>query len=295
MNRIYFPISEETARTAKLLNSFRDYVPGSATAEYKRYCDDIYTTAENVAERFPYLADKAEAKAQNYAKKLAAHYNAYYRNEASCPSVMICGPANFPTRKKERQNSRRDSLQEEWKKLQSYADSIRTMGTGGISADDPQAVERLHQKIKELEAIREHWKSINAYYRKHKTMQGFPEPLTEQEKNHIAFMESNNFARFGLFDTSNLSAKIRNTKERLERLEKEKAKETTVKETSLFQIVENTEIMRLQLIFPEKPDEETRSILKSNGFRWSPKNQAWQRQLTNAARYAAENILKKTE
>ena len=56
-------------------------------------------------------------------------------------------------------------------------------------------------------------------------------------------------------------------------------------------LVENTEIMRLQLIFPDKPDEETRNILKGNGFRWSPKNGAWQRQLTNNAKYAANQVL----
>ena len=36
------------------------------------------------------------------------------------------------------------------------------------------------------------------------------------------------------------------------------------------------------------PDEATREALKSNGFRWSPKAGAWQRQLTSNAYYAAD-------
>ena len=48
---------------------------------------------------------------------------------------------------------------------------------------------------------------------------------------------------------------------------------------------------RLQILFDGKPDEETRAALKSNGFRWSPKNQAWQRQLTRNAEYAARQVL----
>ena len=48
---------------------------------------------------------------------------------------------------------------------------------------------------------------------------------------------------------------------------------------------------RLQILFDDKPDEETRAALKSNGFRWSPKNQAWQRQLTRNAEYAARRVL----
>lgn len=291
MKRIYFPINEAAARAAKELNSFGDYVPGSATAHYRDMCDDVYTAAEDIAQRLPYLGEKAEAKAQHYAKKLAEYYNDYYRNEASCPSVLICGPANFPTRKKERQNSRRDTLQQEFQNLQTYAASIKAMGTGGISADDPNALERLRQKLDMLEAARERMKKINAHFRKYQTMEGYPEPLTEHEKQHISYMVESGFSKWGIYDTSNISATIRSTKERLERLEAQKAQETKETETEFCTVVENTEIMRLQLIFPDKPDEETRNILKGNGFRWSPKNGAWQRQLTNNAKYAAQNVL----
>jgi hypothetical protein len=41
--------------------------------------------------------------------------------------------------------------------------------------------------------------------------------------------------------------------------------------------------MRLQLIFDGKPSDEVREVLKKNGFKWSPKNGAWQRQLTDNA------------
>lgn len=45
---------------------------------------------------------------------------------------------------------------------------------------------------------------------------------------------------------------------------------------------------RLQLIFAEKPDADTRQALKSEGFKWAPSQGAWQRQLNqNAIRAAA--------
>lgn len=51
-------------------------------------------------------------------------------------------------------------------------------------------------------------------------------------------------------------------------------------ETELgFKIERNNDINRLQLKFDGKPNANTRSILKSNGFRWSPREGAWQRQL----------------
>ena len=52
----------------------------------------------------------------------------------------------------------------------------------------------------------------------------------------------------------------------------------------------NTEANRLQIFFEDKPDEATREVLKSNGFRWSPKAGAWQRQLTSNAYYAADYV-----
>lgn len=55
-------------------------------------------------------------------------------------------------------------------------------------------------------------------------------------------------------------------------------------------VIQNTELNRLQLIFDGKPSDEVREILKSNGFKWSPKNTAWQRQLTKNALYAFERI-----
>ena len=47
---------------------------------------------------------------------------------------------------------------------------------------------------------------------------------------------------------------------------------------------------RLQILFEEKPDAATREELKSNGFRWSPKAEAWQRQLTDNAYRSADYI-----
>lgn len=61
--------------------------------------------------------------------------------------------------------------------------------------------------------------------------------------------------------------------------------------TDLFKVVENAEIMRLQLIFDGKPDADTRAVLKKNGFKWSPSNTAWQRQLTQNAKYAVKRVI----
>ena len=49
--------------------------------------------------------------------------------------------------------------------------------------------------------------------------------------------------------------------------------------------------MRVQLVFDGKPDNETRDLLKKNGFKWAPSQGAWQRQLNNAGKYAAHTVM----
>lgn len=60
-----------------------------------------------------------------------------------------------------------------------------------------------------------------------------------------------------------------------------------------FKVERNSDINRLQLKFDGKPDESTRNILKSYGFRWSPREGAWQRQLTGNAEYSLKQVAEK--
>jgi len=55
-------------------------------------------------------------------------------------------------------------------------------------------------------------------------------------------------------------------------------------ENDYFEVIQNEDLNRIQLLFNGKPDEEIRTILKKSGWRWSPKNNCWQRQLTGNAR-----------
>ena len=56
-------------------------------------------------------------------------------------------------------------------------------------------------------------------------------------------------------------------------------------------LVWNYEADRLQILFDSIPDDQKRKELKSYGFKWSPRYQAWQRQLTQNAVYAVKRVL----
>ena len=290
----YYTINEAAAKRAKDMNSFSDYKQGSATAEYRHYVDEAVQLAERQKQRVdPMYHEKIDSLLDTYARKLAANMNKGYEIDARVPSILIAGGSNFPTRKKEKQNAARDSNYREWQDIQGLLDKIRSTGMGGISADDPQAVQKLEKKLESLEKSQETMKAVNAYYRKHKTLDGCPHlPPEELEKLKADMasswhLEDKPFATWAL---SNNSAEIRRVKDRIKSLSQQKEIGFVGWEFDGGKVEANTEANRLQIFFEDKPDEATREALKSNGFRWSPKAGAWQRQLTSNAYYAADYI-----
>ena len=290
----YYTINEAAAKRAKDMNSFSDYKQGSATAEYRHYVDEAVQLAERQKQRVdPMYHEKIDSLLDTYARKLAANMNKGYEIDARVPSILIAGGSNFPTRKKEKQNAARDSNYREWQDIQGLLDKIRSTGMGGISADDPQAVQKLEKKLESLEKSQETMKAVNAYYRKHKTLNGCPHlPPEELEKLKADMasswhLEDKPFATWAL---SNNSAEIRRVKDRIKSLSQQKEIGFVGWEFDGGKVEANTEANRLQIFFEDKPDEATREALKSNGFRWSPKAGAWQRQLTSNAYYAADYV-----
>ena len=56
-------------------------------------------------------------------------------------------------------------------------------------------------------------------------------------------------------------------------------------------VIKNYSENRVQIVFDTKPQPDVISNLKHNGFRWSPRFSAWQRQLTNNAYYAVSRVI----
>ena len=290
----YYPINEAAARRAKEMNSYSDYKPGSATAEYRSYVEEAVQLAERQKARVdPMYHEKIDSLLDTYARKLAANMNKGFEIDARVPSILIAGGSNFPVRKKEKQNAARDTNYREWQDIQGLLDKIRSTGMGGISADDPQAVQKLEKKLAGLEKAQETMKAVNAYYRKHKTLDGCPHLSAESIEKMKADMASQWHIEDKPYPTwalSNNSGEIRRVKERIKSLSQQREIGYVSWEFEGGKVEANTEANRLQILFEEKPDAATREELKSNGFRWSPKAEAWQRQLTDNAYRSADYI-----
>ena len=290
----YYPINEAAARRAKEMNSYSDYKPGSATAEYRSYVEEAVQLAERQKARVdPMYHEKIDSLLDTYARKLAANMNKGFEIDARVPSILIAGGSNFPVRKKEKQNAARDTNYREWQDIQGLLDKIRSTGMGGISADDPQAVQKLEKKLAGLEKAQETMKAVNAYYRKHKTLDGCPHLSAESIEKMKADMASQWHIEDKPYPTwalSNNSAEIRRVKDRIKSLSQQREIGYVGWEFEGGKVEANAEASRLQILFEEKPDAATREELKSNGFRWSPKAEAWQRQLTDNAYRSADYI-----
>jgi hypothetical protein len=304
-------INEEIARTAHTINSMSEYKPNQATNEFNSlvnqfnlFVDTLIKNNKLMDQEKEAVLEEVETIKNRYAYKLAEAINTNSRIESQCASVLISGAGNFPTRKKEKQNQARDNFYKEYGQLfdptnNYYIDKIKNLlQPKAIKSGDELAIEKLELKIEELKKYQETMKKANAYFKKNGNLDNFQE-LTAKEKHDIErTMQMMTYYKgpFPGFNLTNNGANIRRLEKRLEDLKKIKTFPTMTKELSVnddlgFEIVENTELMRLQLKFNGKPEEEVRSILKSNGFKWAPSQSAWQRQLNGNGQYAVKRVI----
>lgn len=290
----YYSINEDAARRAKEMNSFSDCQPGSATAEYRHYVDEAFALAREQKKRVdPMYHEKIDSLLDTYARKLAANMNHGYEIDARVPSILIAGGSNFPVRKKEKQNAARDSNMQEWQYIQGLLDKIRSTGMGGIRQDDPQAIPKLQKKLDGLEKAQETMKAVNAYYRKHGTLDGCPHLSPENLENLKADMASGwHYEKkpFQSWELSNNNAEIRRVRQRIESLTRANEVAYVGWEFDGGHVEANRDQGRLQVFFDGKPEADARQQLKEHGFRWAPSVGAWQRLLNDNAYYASDRI-----
>lgn len=273
---IYAHIDEDAARRGLESYSFSDYKPGSATAEYRAQVDEVLGAAAEAKQQIPeeYHAE-LDRLAARYAAKLADWTNRKNRADAYYPSCMIAGPSGYNIRKHEKQMQRLDKIWSEYSQIQALEERIKNfvheIKHRPIKAGDGGALDKLRAKVDELTKLQEKMKQTNA----------------EARKNGVD-------APYPAWALSNNRQNLKRYADRLAELEKAKNAPTEQAEDGGdgFRIVRNSDIMRLQIIFDDKPDADTRDTLKKNGFKWAPSQGAWQRQLNNNGEYALKSVLK---
>lgn len=299
-------INESTARLAKQMRSFDDYKEGSATASYNAQCAEAAAILEKVKAKCATdeQRERAEYLYNRYCSVLAEAINRDNEIGTRCPSVLICGAGNFPTRKKEKQVAAWGKNMENFRRADHYLDMLKRAHTLAVKSDDPEVLDFLRAKLAGLEEAHALMVSANAYYRKNKTLKGFegipadtmawitrPGVYLPGGRNGDGSPLAFYGKPFPTYELTNSNANIKRVKQRIETLEAVKASNPVEEEHDGYTYRENTEAMRVQFQFDGKPDDETRALLKRNGFRWAPSQGVWQRQLNDNGKYAAHRVM----
>lgn len=169
------------------------------------------------------------------------------------------------------------------KKAEYYEDKASAAeNNNAISSDDPEAITLLKEKVEKLEKQREEMKLLNRTWKKFEKTEdreplyklGYTDSLIERQITSISKHWEKKLVK--TYELTNLGANIKRLKSRIIELERKSKMETKEIIINGITLVTNIEHNRIQIFFDGKPEQETRTDLKRNGFRWSPLNGCWQ-------------------
>jgi len=153
-----------------------------------------------------------------------------------------------------------------------------------ILSSDSDAVEQLQKKLATLIAERDKMKAVNNAWRKCEKGDtsalialGYTPESIQALAARIATAYSWEKQPYVGWQLTNLGATIRSVQKRIDHLGKVQAEpEQTVKGANGIDYEDSPKDNRVRLFFPSKPDDLTRTKLKSFGFRWTPTLGCWQ-------------------
>ncbi len=184
---------------------------------------------------------------------------------------------------------------QEMKKAEYYQNKADSVGKGGISSDDPNAIEKLKSKLEKLQQAQELMKKANKLIKKfpehNARLEGLIELGFSEEKAIDVLNPKYGSIGFASYSLQNNNAEINRLKKRIAELQTLENRTSNEVENDLYKYTECKIENRCMFIFDGKPTEEIRQILKSNGFKWSPSRGAWVRQLNANGIYASKRVI----
>ena len=239
---------------------------------------------ESKSERFHDLANKNKAQAETL----------YNRAHQMAECIPLGQPILVGHHSESRDRNFRDRIHntfgksfETQKKAEYYQEkAARADNPRAISSDDPNAPEKIREKLEGLEKMQAHMKAVNTALRKQDGEALKALGITDAQLKELQTPDFAGRTGFPAYELTNNNANIRRLKLRIAELETKQAEETTETEAAPgVRIVENVELNRVQIFFPSKPADNIRDYLKHSGFHWSSYNGAWQR---HRSRYASD-------
>ena len=244
-----------------------------------------------------FLAQIPDELQDEYEKSYIAKYSEWLHALSRTFSVLITGAGNFNTRRHKKMN---DYERSAWKRFEMWSEKVVKRVNSQQRLVGWAEVERLQNKLDTLTELQEKMKAVNKIVRNSKLseIEQYEElealGLSAHTINAVMAEPQYSYLKKGFqsFELSNNLAKIKATEQAIKR---HTAMATSDDKEFTFDggkvAVCNTD-ERIRIFFDDIPDAETRMMLKKNGFKWSPTNKAWQRQLTPNAIFTLKHYVK---
>ena len=254
------------------------------------------------------LQSMPEQQRERYMENYKRYFSAMIAANSRCASAMITGPARFNTGRNEKAcNSHAKSvtafrewreraleairkateaakpeeqrLEEEWQKVKAFIDDAAST-IHGIDTGTARGYSRA--------LFVSNLAGRLSTYVNHGNVEIIDRAVARLREWNDKVKKPVVTARHSIFKYPELVRKVR------EKQQERASRENRGIPFDGGKVVYNFEEDRLQILFDKIPDTDMRTTLKRNAFKWAPRNQAWQRQLTRNAEYAAGQVLKIT-
>ena len=298
----YAAVKEESEAKKALTGLRRDYAE-SIMSNFEEVEDNPYEDKQEARrERYQELSEKAGKESSRYAQESRDMMSTIPMGQ---PILVGHHSEGRDRRYRQRAWDKMGKSYELSKKSDYYENKAASVGKGGISADDKNAIKKLADKYNAIKTNHQKMLDANKIVKskgndEEKIKKLVDAGWTEEHAKKILAPDFAGRVGFPDYQLTGNTAEMRRIIDRVIDIHSRSLKavgssaDTNTDYSDYgFEVERNTDINRLQLKFPGKPDANVRDILKSNGFRWSPKEGAWQRQLTGNAEYSLKRVMEK--
>ncbi|MBV6306297.1 DUF3560 domain-containing protein [Candidimonas humi] len=186
------------------------------------------------------------------------------------------------------------------KQAEHYAGKADAVGKGGVSSDDPGAIEKLKAQLAQLQAKQDVMKKLNAILRRHAQADAetrvsmlVASGLVDSERaTELMTPDFAGRVGFSPYQLQNNNANMRRVADRIKQLEALADRPERQRCGNGYIYREDSQDNHALFLFDGKPAKDIRDVLKRQGFRWSPTRNAWVRQLTGNAQWAAREVIR---
>lgn len=266
-------------------------------AGFGQYVQEVYDNLKKAAHSERQTAF-VESEIKTFQDRFAKYYNDLLARKGRTMSTFITGGSNFNVRRADKANDAERAKYEEMIEFRDRAVAaiMRELRKMGIEEQGGE-LEVLKKKLLNAQRSQEVMKEANAILRKNIPKEDKVKAIMEKtgmaEPSVLRLFEPDYAKRIGYpqFELTNNLANIHRMEQRVKEMEK---KEAAPSEDIPFEggtISDNAEQDRVQINFDKKPEPAMIEKLKSEGWRWSPSNSAWQRKRTDMALRSARRIV----